>query len=405
MNLSPITAILSERLGIDPDALGMSAVATAVTRRMKANDIEDVTVYAARLASDEDEFQVLTEEVSVPETWFFRGGIELFRHLAVLIRDAVGSQLSRVPFRVLSAPCGSGEEPYSLAIALAEAGVQSADVRIDGIDISRTSLQKARAGRYRRFSFRQTDAILREHYFSPVDGGWEIVPTIRTQVQVRRGNLLDPAALIGERAYDLIFCRNLLIYLHAAARARVLDNLTRLLAPNGRLCTGHAEPIQLQHQGFESIQPERFMLFRRVQLGQECAPQTKTAALKSMPVPIPIAERERDVLPTHPADQEDLARARQLADSGQIDSAVHACTAHLGRAGPSAAAYSLLGILRQARREEDEAMRCFRKALYLQPNHEEALTHLMILCRQQGDAIGEAGLRRRLEQVHRGGEK
>jgi chemotaxis protein methyltransferase WspC len=402
MTVHAVTALLRDRLGIDPASLGAGVVEQAIAVRMRARGCDDSAAYASHLAIDEEEFQSLTEELMVPETWFFRGGIELFRHLAALIRNTRRAATSRTPFRVLSAPCSSGEEAYSLVIALVEAGVPPEVCTIDGVDVSRLALEKARTGHYREFSFRQTDTALRERYFRRVESEWEVVAAVRAAVRFRQGNLMEQLALAGEQSYDLIFCRNLLIYLHAAARAQILDNLARLLAPEGMLCMGHAEPIQFHDARFASVPPERFMLFRQGPASQPLVsdePRTTAHA-----APAPVVTRPPTVVrtPLLPVDEGTLARARRLADDGQIDAALATCTVHLERAGPSAAAYALLGILRQARHEPEEAMRSFEKALYLEPEHGEALTHLMLLCQQLGDAGRAAILRGRLERTRSG---
>ena len=214
---------------------------------------------------------------------------------------------------------------------------------------------------------------------------------------------MDSLILAGGQPYDLIFCRNLLIYLHAAARVQVRDNLIRFLASDGLLCMGHAEPIQLQDARFELVPPERFMLFRLASVSRPYAPEESRAqsALKAQ-----VAEPKPSVagVPRRPAavDEDALTRALRLADTGELDAALAACTTHLDRAVPSADAYALLGILRQARHEKDEAMRCFEKALYLQPDHAEALTHLMLLWEQLGHTDRAANLRRRLERARSG---
>jgi chemotaxis protein methyltransferase WspC len=401
MSIDAVTSLLRERLGLDPASLGNGVIEQAIAARQQALGRRDHAGYAAVVSADEREFQALAEEVTVPETWFFRGGIDLFAHLAARIRDASLAVRPQVPFRVLSAPCSSGEEAYSLAIALAEAGAPSTACTIDGIDISQIALRKASAGRYRDFSFRQTDPSLRERYFRSVAGEWEIAPVIRESVRFRSGNLVEPAALVGGLPYDLIFCRNLLIYLHAAARARLLDNVLGSLAVEGLLCTGHAEPIQLQDARFELVPPERFMLFQRVRT----TPPTRRAAGFTPAIRtagINLAARSKSSQPNCAQALDDLARARNLADAGHLSDALEICQAHLDQTAPSADAYALLGILRQARHEKDEAMCCFEKALYLRPDHDEALTHLMLLCEQLGQADRAATLRRRLQRVRSG---
>jgi chemotaxis protein methyltransferase WspC len=93
-----------------------------------------------------------------------------------------------------------------------------------------------------------------------------------------------------------------------------------------------------------------------------------------------------------------------LADGGRLDEALSACQAHLAECGPSADLFSLMGVIRQARRETDDAIRCYERALYLDRKHAEALTHLMLLFRERGDHAQADRLQRRLERVNPGGE-
>jgi chemotaxis protein methyltransferase WspC len=390
MNVGAVVELLRERLGLDPAALGNTAVEQAVAARMRLCGVQDAFAYAGRLAADDQEFQALTEEVSVPETWFFRGGFDLFAQLAATVRDAVSTNPLNLPFRILSAPCSSGEEPYSLAIALAEAGVAPSAWTMEGIDVSSRALEKARSGRYRAFSFRQTDTELRDRYFRTLDTEWEIAPLLREQVSFRLGNLVEPRP--AERRYDLIFCRNLLIYLHGAARGQVLANLERLLAPEGFLCTGPAEPVHLLDPRFELLDAKPFCLYRRVGSASERRSDIATPAAYAPGLPeVGLARQQPDCTDT-------LTRARQLADAGQVEKALALSMAHLQEAGPSAETYALLGILKQAVHEEDEALRCFEKALYLDPSHAEALMHLRFLYLQRGDLDRAELLRRRLRK-------
>jgi chemotaxis protein methyltransferase WspC len=409
MSLHGITELLRQYLGLDPASLGKSTIETAVAARMRACGVVDHDAYGSRVAADAAEFQTLAEEVSVPETWFFRGGMDLFAQLANLIRDTAHKR----PFRVLSAPCSSGEEPYSLAIALAEAGVAASAWSIQGVDLSRRCLEQARLGRYRAFAFRQMDEQLRDRYFLRREREWELVPAMREAVRFQQANLLEELLPDSIGRYDLIFCRNVLIYLHAAAREQVLANLQRVLAPDGLLCTGHAEPLSFMDTKFKTIEGLALCVYAIkdakpcMRSGPALARQAGTSGTglnrERNATPITLPQKiPPSPSPDHGSAPDTLTGARLLADAGQIEQALRLCAAHLEDAGPSAAAFALLGVLRQARHEEDEATRCFEKALYLDPGHKDALMHLMLLCRQRGDLGRAAILQRRLAPARTG---
>src|SRR5262249_20121395 len=160
MNLAPVTDLLRERIGLDPETLGAATLPRAVQARLTALGLTAPAEYAARLAGDPQELRALLADLTVPETWFFRGG-DLFTHLAATVRGRPpGTQ-----YRVLSVACSTGEEPYSLAIALFEAGQSPDTWTIDALDLNANSVERARLGLFGELSFRQTDPALRQRYF------------------------------------------------------------------------------------------------------------------------------------------------------------------------------------------------------------------------------------------------
>jgi chemotaxis protein methyltransferase WspC len=419
MSLALVVHHLQEQTGLSPEALGPTILPTVVKARMRLLGLDDTATYAAHLASHVGEFLALVDEIVVPETWFFRGG-DLFAYLARRIAERVRARSPQQAVRILSVPCSTGEEPYSLAIALHEAGVPATAWSIEGIDLSPRLIAHAQRGQYTDFSFRQTSADLRRQYFRPIAGGWQIDPAIRAAVRFRQGNLLDPLFLAAEPPYDLIFCRNLLIYLTPAARQRVLATLHRLLNPDGWLCMGHAEPLELVDPRFQRVGPAGHFLYQRTGQKAESNPvrTERKGADGSKDRSSQAERRESNRIATlapssifdpqssisSPPALDFLGQARQQADSGQLADALGSCQAHLVRCGPSAALFSLMGVIHQARHDRDEAGRCFRKALYLQPDHPEALLHLMLLCQEQGDGAQAALLRLRLARIAPGGE-
>jgi chemotaxis protein methyltransferase WspC len=415
MNVRTPVEQLWERIGLDPQSLGSHVLSNIVSERMRTLKMTDARRYAAYLAKSDEELAALIDDVVVPETWFFRvGGV--FSFLAEHIRRATESA-GPTAFRILSAPCSSGEEPYSLVIALVEAGVPREGWTVQGIDVSSRSLSRARRGLYRDLAFRETPAALKSKYFRRSHHCWELDPSLRSLVRFRHANLLDPDLLVGEAAFDLIFCRNTLIYMHEDARTRVLANLDRLLAPRGLLCMGHAEPWTLLERRFHATGPHHFFLFERAQtmsvhtrVGDSAASGLREPAAKPhQPSHAGRSETRRGRRTSAPAAAsvpvDRLAQARQQADAGTLDQALQICQTHLSVAKPSAEAYSLLGVIHQARKERKQAAECFRKALYLDPQHEEALLHLSLLYQEDGNETAAKLLRRRLDRKAARGER
>src|SRR5262249_5903729 len=142
----------------------------------------DPVVYTARLADDPQEFETLIDQLVVPETWFFRGG-SLFAVLARHADSVMETSATSQPFRVLSLPCGSGVEPFSLAIALLEANLPPERWTIDGVALSPRLIEPARRSIYRPLSFRQLDPGLRDRYCRSVTEGWELDASVRGRVR------------------------------------------------------------------------------------------------------------------------------------------------------------------------------------------------------------------------------
>lgn len=420
MNLDPVLDVLRRRTGLDPVLLGDQAVHTAITTRLSTQGLDPAS-YALRLGSQPEEFARLIEDIVVPETWFLRGG-SLFASLAAHI--AAVTRTTGVPFRVLSLPCSTGEEPYSLALALAESGLPATSCRIDGIDLSSRAIAAARRGIYSELSFRQLSPALRSRYFRTVGEGWEIDPDLRQRVRYQTGNLLDPGLLVPGKPYDLVLCRNLFIYLTPAARRQGVEALVQLVAPGGLLALGHAEALPVEEKRFERTLLEGHLLYRKKTLTAPAAlspgdraagsmPVTRSRSVSSrvepdkrrgpppppLPSPSPVPQSGGEKPPPPAVIEELLPRARILADLGQYDEAVALVRQAQQRSAPSAELYTLLGMIHQARHDHAEAGRCFRQALYLEPDHKEAIVHLMLLYQLQGAAPRVAALRRHLERL------
>src|SRR4051812_39758044 len=162
----------------------------------------------------------MIEGVVSPETSFFCASCSFL----VLPQILTGDWSPRHPYeslRVLSAPCSTGEEPYSIAMALLDAGFPSERFQIDAVDISARALDLGRRGAYRRNSFRNKDAGFRERYFQQIQDCYQLTESARNRVRFRYGNLVTEHFLAGN-CYDIIFCRNVLIYFDPPTQQRVI---------------------------------------------------------------------------------------------------------------------------------------------------------------------------------------
>lgn len=243
---------LRERIGLDVESVGAPMVERTLRQRCVAMNAIDLDDYWLRLQQSADEQQALIEAVIVPETWFFRYP-ESFTALASLAHKRLAELAGARPLRLLSLPCSTGEEPYSLAMALLDAGIAPGAFLIDGMDISPNSVAKAGQAVYGRNAFRGSDLGFRERYFDALDEGHRLHERVQQQVSLQVGNVLDPALATRDGLYDFVFCRNLLIYFDVATQQRVFEVLKRLLHPQGVLFIGPAEGSLLARMGMRPL--------------------------------------------------------------------------------------------------------------------------------------------------------
>jgi chemotaxis protein methyltransferase WspC len=414
MKLIEVEHVLKRTMGLDAASIGSASVERAVRIRMSACQTRDLPAYVEQLRSDQTELQELVEAVVVSETWFFRDR-EAFTAVARIAREsALPSPADGM--RLLSLPCSTGEEPFSLAMALLDAGLPSSRFRIDAIDISERALNHARRAIYGKNSFRGGDLAFRDRYFAPRPEGYHLADQVRRSVRFAPGNLFAGDFLPGTEIYDVIFCRNMLIYFDGPAQAHVIGVLTRLLTTNGVLFVGPSEASLLLNPDYVSTRiPMAFAFRKAARVALEQATPTKaipvgprsTARRRTVsplravsgssadrPAVVPQATAAGDAKP-------EIHEIRRLADGGHLVEAARHCEEYLRAGEPSAEVLHLLGVIRDAAGNQAEAGDYYRKALYLDPNHHEALVHLALLLGKRGDAAGAKVLNDRVRRLAR----
>jgi chemotaxis protein methyltransferase WspC len=416
MGATDFEDLLKASIGLNAASIGSSAIERAVQERVRACNLLNPQVYWERVRDSGAELQKLIEAVVVPETWFFRGR----ESLAALAR------LGHEEFRprpewalsLLSLPCSTGEEPYSMAMALLDASIPAHRFRIDAVDISTCALRQAEHAVYGRNSFRGHDLAFRDRHFEATSEGYRLSEAVRRQVHFQQGNLLATGFLPGVELYDVIFCRNVLIYFDRATQDSAIVVLKRLLKPEGALFVAPAETALPSSHDFVSTNLPSAFAFRKSGAVPP-RPKRVPVPLKSSSIGRPMATAvsalrpSRAISPAQAADSRtslatetsaDIGEAMRLADQGHLVEAATACAEHLRQHGPSAEAFHLMGLVRDATGNHLEAVAYSRKALYLEPNHYVTQIHLALLMEKQGDTEGAQVLRnraRRLEQQHK----
>jgi chemotaxis protein methyltransferase WspC len=405
---------LKERIGLDVTSVGPAIIERAVRQRSAALAAQTADEYWRTLQGSSDEQQALIESVIVPETWFFRYP-ESFATLAKLASKRLAELNNMRALRILSLPCSTGEEPYSIAMALLDAGFKPHQFKVEGMDVSPLSVEKARRALYGKNSFRGEDIAFRDRHFTADSDGYRLSPRVLDQVRLQVGNLLDPALLAHESPYDFVFCRNLLIYFDLATQKQVFEVLKRLTHVDGVLFIGPAEGSLLGRQGMRSIGIPQSFAFSRQPSGE---PEPLPVFL---PTPLPIPAPVRKVVPppvsrrpfasatptalvARPGTADAatlLANIAALANEGKSAEARAACERYLRSHEPVAQVFYWLGLLSDVAGSVLEAQGYYRKALYLEPQHPDALMHLAALLQSQGDTAGARRLQERAARSER----
>jgi chemotaxis protein methyltransferase WspC len=405
MAQSEIANLLKLTIGVDAATIGQSVIDHAIRARMAACRLTDLTEYREWLRCSEAELQALIEAVVVPETWFFRDE-ETFSALVHFVMDDWVPAHPVGVLRILSAPCSSGEEPYSISMALLDAGLPPRRFTIDALDISVSALAQAKRTLFGKNAFRGGDLAFRERHFRQTPKGYELAQSVAGQVHYQRGNLIDADLLAGAEGYDFIFCRNVLIYFDRATQERVIRSLDRLLAVDGILFVGPAEAFLTRCSGFSGANHPRAFACRKAAAKKAAPPaepppeKPRSATVRrASPPPKRIQKPVSKAAVPAPSPPADLEAAQRLADAGRLGEARTVCEALLKEHGASASAYFLLGLVRDGMGDHREASDCYRKVLYLEPNHPEALLHLALLAEKQGDPASARRLQIRARRV------
>ena len=219
-----------------------------LTTRMQATGHTSCVLYLrfVQFQPSQSEFQKLVNAMTVNETYFFREEYQLDALIGGIIDDVWKRKAPGQPVRIWSMPCSTGEEPYSIAISLLERWprMDEADVEIVGSDINSAVLDAARAGIFSDYALRNTPPAIVAKYFKQVsDTSHELSPEVREAITFTQVNLTNPDDTRSYRGFDIVFCRNLLIYFDSAARREAVECLYGAMNPGGYIFLGHSESM------------------------------------------------------------------------------------------------------------------------------------------------------------------
>ncbi|KAF0222041.1 MAG: chemotaxis protein methyltransferase, partial [Rhodospirillaceae bacterium] len=238
--------LVKSRCGLMLEGNGEQTLKAAVATRMQVTGLHGQPAYLSRLTTNAAEFQELVALLTINETYFFREPEQLALLTEKMVPRLLALRGPGRPIRILSAGCSTGEEPYSVAMALLDqyGEAMGSLVRLYAGDIDHLALAKARAGHYGAFSFRALSPERQQRYFTPIGRhGFALAETVRTRVEFHHLNLLSAEAPASLADFDIVLFRNVSIYFDAATRRTIQHNLARMMTLDGVLLVGTAETL------------------------------------------------------------------------------------------------------------------------------------------------------------------
>ncbi|MGV7210733.1 CheR family methyltransferase [Oxalobacteraceae bacterium A2-2] len=241
--------------GIQFEASKRYFVDKRLAERIRATNCADFREYFAllRFEASGREWQSLVNEMTVNETYFMREDYQFDCLVESMLPEIVARKHRRETIRIWIMPSSSGEEAYSVALVLLERwpGIHEWDVEIVSSDIDTRILAQARAGRYSPRAVQHVPAAWLQKYFTREGDGYRLSAEVRDAVAFTRVNLNDAAEVAAYRDYDVIFCRNLLIYFDDLSRRQAASAMYNVLRPGGFICLGHSESMSRMSSLFQ----------------------------------------------------------------------------------------------------------------------------------------------------------
>ena len=455
----------SRRFGLHFDDSKSDFLDEVLRRRAEQSGSGDASRYLARLLGSpewKDEERNLAEALTITESYFFRN-LDQFRALVeTVIPDRLRSKPVSRPLRILSAACSSGDEAYTLAILIAERfpELDAGQVSIRAIDINPAILAKAARGRYGTWSLRDTSPEIRKKYFQPAGNDFQLSQAIRSRVSFEERNLsVEDRNFWAPGSFDIIFCRNVLMYFEPEVMRAIVAREARALEPGGYLFLGPSDTLRDVSDDFDLCNTHNTFYYKRrpgtpaepaVSAAPALTAPSPTAPVegpawmdaiarasgriqkltaeppKGEPAPAPTpAARPEPVLSSDPLDRATellrlerydealtivqalpaavaksgpalLVKGILLLHAGRTDQAQAICREILAGDNLNPSAQYLSGLCLEQKGNALEALDSYRAAAYLDPEFAMPRYRLGVLLRRSGD---KASARRHLEQA------
>jgi chemotaxis protein methyltransferase CheR len=415
-DFAQLKAYLIERSGLTYYAERDDDLLRRVTRRLEVLGIDTLEAYLALLRRSAEETDAMIAELTIGETYFFREPEQLDALRTIVLPDLLERNIASRRLRVWSAGCSTGAEPYSLAILLArEPALAGWDVSILGTDINRQSLSRAEEARFGAWELRTTEKDAIDRCFIASDKTWTLRPDLRRGVTFQYHNLVQhpfPSFAAGLFGFDVILCRNVLMYFDRSTAARLIEQFHRTLAERGWLLVGHAETGIDIPPDLRTVLTAGATLYQKGPLDAPAAPPEDSVwaqilghnaaraaggfGAPDLPGPEPPRPPDRlrpsapPSVPAAPAVERDegLDEVRRLGDQGRLQDALHACDRLLERRGLDVGLHFHRALVLEQLGRTVQAEQALRQTLYLDRRFALAHFHLALLRQRRHDVVG-----------------
>jgi chemotaxis protein methyltransferase CheR len=366
-----------------------------VGRRLSMTGVTDCASYLDILRDPlrgPAEQDALIAEVTIGETYFFRHREHFDALRDLVLPDLLARNRVNRRLRIWCAGCADGPEPYSLAILLKrEMALQFLgwEVTILGTDIHRGCLARAREGRFEEWALRATPGEMKRDCFLKEGRRWSIAPEYKEWVSFQYHNLVEhsfPSTLNNLFCFDLIVCRNVMIYFGPDLMQRTIERFHDCLVPGAWLLVGPSEPNMTYFSSFRTVNARGVTLYQK--------PDSATAAgdagaftMASLEPPAPVVYTDFSVpdWPVSESDPPTLANVRRHADQGAWESAAQCCEQLLKKDNLNSTAHFYHALVLEPMGRHDQAERSLRRAIYLDRQSVLAHYYLGLFLQSRGD--------------------
>lgn len=371
-------------------------LASRIARRFSATGAKDCSSYLSALERSngaQNELDLLVIELTIGETYFFRHPEQFDAFRKIILPKVLEKNQSRKSLRIWCAGCSTGAEPYTISIILKrEFKLQTAgwSIQILGTDINRNFLNRATEGNFDDWHLRSTNDDMKRSCFEKINGSWSIRPEFKQGLSFQAHNLVsDSFPPSGSGFFDIIFCRNVMIYFDRKTMSEILERFERCMNEGAWLLLGYAEISSDQYKPFVAVPVSSGIIFQKKKA--EAVPPAAPLDFKILNFEIPSSAPS--VAPSPPSSEPSTAteslevtyhKCQELAAAGEYAAAIQMIDRMIQHDPFATKAHYLRGLAFSQLGKYPDAEQALRKAVYLDRNFILAHYHLALVYQQLG---------------------